>query len=117
MPRRPCLGPAVGSCPHSALALPGKPRCSNCETSHQHKRNQRRSHYQGDWPRLARQAIANHLATYGPVCPGWQRPSHTVEPSSLTADHINPRSLADGIGVLCRGCNARKGNRDQQTAI
>lgn len=29
----------------------------------------------------------------------------------LTLDHITPRSLADGVAVLCRRCNGRKADR------
>ncbi len=51
-------------------------------------------------------------AEQGNWCPGWGRPGH--QSSDLTASHRG--SVADGAGggfdgVLCRGCNARRGRR------
>ena len=57
--------------------------------------------------------IEAHLATYGPSCPGYNRGPHLVPASSLTADHVTPRSLGGEAGrlrVLCRACNTRRGN-------
>lgn len=61
--------------------------------------------------------IAHHLATVGPVCPGFGRPPHEVDPGNLTADHVRPRAKGGAptgranLGVLCRSCNARKSHR------
>jgi 5-methylcytosine-specific restriction protein A len=103
MARRPCLTPRC-----AGLAPPGQPRCTTCEQAHQRERNATRSHYHGDWAKLAREAVAAHRATHGDWCPGWRRPPHPA--TDLTADHIDPRSLAAGIRILCRGCNSRRGN-------
>lgn len=61
-----------------------------------------------------RQLVDTWTATYGNLCPGWNRPPHPIDPTSnpLTADHTTPHAtdptgLADA--VLCRECNGRKG--------
>jgi 5-methylcytosine-specific restriction protein A len=57
-----------------------------------------------------RRVVAAHIATFGNICPGYNREPH--EAGDLTADHLLPR-VAHGddgpLAVLCRGCNARKG--------
>lgn len=106
--KRPCLEPG---CPH--LAPPGKPRCPTHQAAHDRprnaRRNARRTHYRGDWAAIARAAVEAHRATHGDWCPGWNRPPHPA--TDLTCDHVIPRSLAAGVQVLCRSCNARKGAR------
>jgi hypothetical protein len=62
--------------------------------------------------RRRRQAlIAQHVALYGWVCPGYGRPWH--ESRDLTADHLVPVARGDSeqgtIRVLCRSCNSRRG--------
>ncbi|MEW2302564.1 HNH endonuclease [Streptomyces sp. NPDC006655] len=59
--------------------------------------------------------LAEHRASHGDYCPGWGVPAHASQ--DLTVDHVVP--LAAGgthdranLRVLCRGCNARK--RDRQ---
>lgn len=55
--------------------------------------------------------IAEHLAIYGPNCPGYGTEAHAA--TDLTADHVLPRSRFGESGdltVLCRACNARKHN-------
>lgn len=61
-----------------------------------------------------RRAVEDHLKQFGPVCPGYGRDPHQVDASTLTADHIIPRSVGGEEGplrVLCRSCNSRRGNR------
>lgn len=57
---------------------------------------------------VVRQWILNH----GYICPGYgTTPAHPAD--DLTADHITPRTshgLGTALTVLCRECNARKGN-------
>jgi len=66
----------------------------------------------------AKAAVAHHLATVGPICPGWQRPAHQVDPAELTADHVVAIAnggrgfhAGDPAEVLCRSCNSSKGKR------
>lgn len=101
MARRPCL-----DCP--VIAQPGHARCPDHERKHQHDRNTRRTHYHGDWPRIAAQAVVAHRAQHGDWCPGWHRPPHPA--TDLTCDHVDPTTLTEGVRVLCRSCNARRGN-------
>lgn len=77
-------------------------RCPTHEQQHQASRNQRRTWYHGDWPARSRAARSAHLAAHGPVCPGYQRPAHPVDPSDLQLDHTTGR-------VLCRWCNVAAG--------
>jgi 5-methylcytosine-specific restriction endonuclease McrA len=62
----------------------------------------------------ARAAINKWVRDNGYVCPGWARPPHDADPANpLTADHVVPNSAGgsadDGIRVLCRECNSRRG--------
>lgn len=59
------------------------------------------------WQRLAARVLAQHRAENGDWCPGWRTPAHPA--TDLTVDHVDPRSLARGVAVLCRSCNGRKG--------
>lgn len=62
-------------------------------------------------------AVADHLEAYGPVCPGWRREMHEVQPATLTADHVLAVAAGgtqDGaLQVLCRSCNSSKGARSR----
>jgi len=66
-----------------------------------------------EFDQLRRSIIAHHLATQGPVCPGYGRAAHPTSARNLTVDHILPQ-VAGGsnersnLTVLCRSCNARK---------
>ena len=108
MTLRPCLDCGV---------LAGRTRCWNCQRTYERNRPQRPTNLTRDWAERQRRAatVHNWLATYGPVCPGWQREPHTVNPESLTADHID--SIAQGgnpsgsLTVLCRPCNGAKSAR------
>lgn len=62
--------------------------------------------------------VQRWVARYGWVCPGYKRPAHPVRPGGLEGEHIIPRSLRPDLmyelsnySVLCRSCNAHKGNR------
>jgi hypothetical protein len=79
---------------------------SRCPT-HEAQRNasrRGREKYDAAWVKLSKRAIAEHLATYGPVCPGWGREAHVVDPKSFVTDH----DPAPHGTVMCRGCNSRK---------
>ena len=59
-----------------------------------------------------RDLVDAYRALHGEWCPGWQVEAHPAY--DLTADHIVPRSLGGERGplrVLCRACNARRGNQ------
>jgi 5-methylcytosine-specific restriction endonuclease McrA len=61
--------------------------------------------YGAAWKRVVAEAIADH-----PFC------AHCGATEDLTGDHIVPRSkggraVRENVQVLCRPCNARKGNR------
>jgi hypothetical protein len=106
--RRPCIPIARGLCEPCLKAYRA-----------QHDRNRigkrDRTHYQGQWPKIRRETLRRHIAVYGYVCPT----CHTADPETnpLTVDHIRPRSLEEGVGVLCRVCNARKGAKQGESRV
>lgn len=91
MTKRPCL-----DCGISTYGT----RCPACERFRQAVRNRTRKHLGGTWPALSRA-----MRRAQPWC------SICGTPYDLTADHVKPRSLEHGAIVLCRQCNARKGDR------
>lgn len=90
-------------------------RCRECWRAVERKRSRtrRQPHLQNAaWRKLARDTVDRHVQRYGLVCPGYGVAMHAVaERRDLTVDHVKARSLDDGVQVLCRSCNARKGNR------
>lgn len=83
------------------------PRCPACERDHQRRRNATRPHYDAEWRKISKAAIAAHLETVGPWCPGWRVPAHGCDPSELTTDHVVAGDPTR-VQVLCRSCNSRK---------
>lgn len=77
-----------------ALARHGN-RCPACARRH-------RGHYRAGWTTRSRLARAQHIAAHGPVCPGFNRPPHRVDPDRLQLDHTTGR-------VLCNLCNVHAG--------
>lgn len=76
-------------------------RCDRCETLRQPAlRATHNRLYDEAWRQLSKTMRARHprCATCG-------------SSDDLTLDHVAPRSLAAGVMVLCRRCNARKSNR------
>ena len=80
--------------------------CPRCGAGVGVKRSAARRGYDATWQRLSRMAIALQ-----PWC------SQCGSKEDLTGDHItalangNRRPTLDGIQVLCRSCNSRKGAR------
>jgi DNA primase len=91
--KRPCLDCGV---------LAEGSRCATHERARQRARNAQRPWYAGDWRRIAKEAIAAH-----PYCARCRTRGTAANP--LTVDHVEPRSLAAGVQVLCLSCNAKKG--------
>ncbi len=55
--------------------------------------------------------IETWIQQYGPVCAGWNRDLHTVDPSMLEADHVISRNEAGELSelqALCKSCNSTK---------
>ncbi|WP_265561027.1 HNH endonuclease [Streptomyces hygroscopicus] len=111
--RRPCLN--CGTLTRNAS------RCDTCQAAWQARQDRIRGTstergYGSQWRRLAAAAVARHRALYGDWCPGWRRDPHPAQ--DLTADHVQPLvrdgvSVEGNVQVLCRSCNAAKGNRTQ----
>lgn len=65
------------------------------------------------WRRLSRRRRRDHIARFGPWCPGWGVPAHVA--FDLTLDHDTPLELGgapfddDNLVVGCRLCNDAKG--------
>ncbi|MBN1629925.1 MAG: HNH endonuclease [Thermoleophilia bacterium] len=81
------------------------------------RERRRRRPYNHAERKLKEETVAAWVGVHGWVCPGYRRDPH---PSmDLTADHIIPIVAGgDPLGpmqVLCRSCNARKGN-DERSA-
>lgn len=94
---RPCL-----TC---GRAAPGS-YCDTCAPEAKRAAGRRRaprdqSLYGGEWPAIRRAALAAQPWCSVPGCDG----------TDLTVDHVTAGTLADGVQVLCRGCNAIKGDR------
>jgi 5-methylcytosine-specific restriction endonuclease McrA len=73
--------------------------------------------YGTSWRMVRDAAVTAHVARYGWVCPGWQRPAHTVTPGQLTGDHRVPMRTGGtaqpgNVAILCHSCNSRKGGRE-----
>jgi 5-methylcytosine-specific restriction protein A len=108
MTPRPCLG--------CRRLIPTGTRCPDCERPRaratQRAKRQRRPYTTAQKRRRAA-AVDQWRATYGDVCPGWQREPHPS--TDLVADHI--AAVAAGgpesgpLRVLCRSCNSSRGAR------
>lgn len=118
---RVCLGPAPGTrCPTRATITAGT-RCPRCAPAAQHRKDQRRPlRRTAAETSRRRQAVDQHVATYGWWCPGHPPSGHQPHPSTdLTAHHVVsiPDALAAGLtyeqaeagplAVLCRSENSR----------
>lgn len=89
-------------------------RCPRCAPAHERARDKARDRdrpqYRGAWRQISRNAIKNHVMQHGYVClnPGCKT---LADPhgNPLVCDHIQPGSLEQGVRVICRACNSRKG--------
>jgi 5-methylcytosine-specific restriction enzyme A len=101
---RPCL-----DCGRSVR---GKPRCHDCHAKRDHAKRKRRPDLdQREERRRRERAVADHRATIGDWCPGWD--GAAAHPSAdLTADHVievAAGAAASGpLVVRCRSCNAAR---------
>lgn len=87
---------------------------SRCQLHSKDSRPRRQKSYTNKEKERRKAVVMEHIKRYGYVCPGYERSAHSVGEGTLTADHILPQSkfgTATALGVLCRSCNARKGNR------
>jgi 5-methylcytosine-specific restriction endonuclease McrA len=108
-------------CLKHGLYEPGNPpvpggRCPECRREHNQATSRRRGSstrrgYDTHWQALARRALTLH-----PVCS-----THGCGAThDMTVDHINPATRGQGgltladVQVLCRSCNSRKGNKQQE---
>lgn len=64
--------------------------------------------------RRRREFVRRWIAEHGPLCVGYKRPPHMVNPKDLTADHVHPVALGgaeDGpLQAMCRACQNRQGS-------
>jgi 5-methylcytosine-specific restriction enzyme A len=100
------------SCLDCRTAVRGKSRCMDCQAKRDHAKRKRRPDLdQRDERRRRERTVADHRATIGDWCPGWD--GAAAHPSAdLTADHV--REVAKGgppggrLVVRCRSCNAAR---------
>jgi 5-methylcytosine-specific restriction enzyme A len=101
---RPCL--------NCAKPVRGKPRCRDCQTTHDKAKRAKRPDLNNRQEReRRRRLVADHRATIGDWCPGLE--DHPAHPSAdLVADHVIEvaiSGLATGpLRVLCRHENSRR---------
>jgi 5-methylcytosine-specific restriction protein A len=87
-------------------------RCDRCESAANIRRGSSTQRgYGSDWRALRRRVLDAWTASYGAVCPGWNRPSHAAE--RLTVDHVQPKAKGgtndlSNLSVLCTSCNSAK---------
>jgi 5-methylcytosine-specific restriction enzyme A len=101
---RPCLD--------CAKPVRGKPRCRDCQATHNRAKAAKRPDLNNHREReRRRRLVADHRATIGDWCPGLE--DHPAHPSAdLVADHVVEVAiggLASGpLRVLCRQENSRR---------
>lgn len=79
-------------------------RCARCQSERDRVRNQRRTHYRGDYRRRA--AVVRGGAQFCWLC---GEPARVGDP--WQADHVVPGDPESVLAPAHRSCNARRGNR------
>jgi 5-methylcytosine-specific restriction protein A len=111
MVARPCIEPGCGQLTTNGTRCPDHAMLHAQIRTREHDRTRVRIRptreergYDRAWRRIAARTIAAH-----PYC------AQCGATEDLTCDHLVPRSLggtaADGVRVLCRRCNGRRGKR------
>lgn len=111
MAPRPCI---VAGC--RGWAVRGGSRCASHQRQAERAKRAKRPGYDRAERARRKRAVDAHIAAYGLVCPGWQRPPHAVaEHRDLSADHVWAVAAGGPEGgplvVLCVSCNASRGAR------
>ena len=112
MPEKLCIG-----CRAKHIPVGKQQRCADCARAYERAKRQRRGTrqqrgYDREWYELARQAVA--AQPYCSACGATQ---------DLTVDHGNPATRGrpgltlNDVQVLCRPCNARKGDSRTVTPL
>jgi 5-methylcytosine-specific restriction enzyme A len=100
------------ACLNCGKLVRGKPRCRDCQTTHDKAKRAKRPDLDDHREReRRRRVVADHRATVGDWCPGLE--DHPAHPSAdLVADHVVEVAiggLASGpLRVLCRQENGRR---------
>jgi hypothetical protein len=89
----------------------GKTRCGDCQRARDGAKRAKRPRFKSYQEAERRRRVAEHRASVGDWCPGWQH--HPAHPSAdLTADHaaeVAAGGREDGaLVVRCRSCNAAR---------
>lgn len=82
---------------------PNGSRCQECEAERQANRNARRTHYKGDYKKLAAQVRAYAVQCW--ICGEGHRHDDPWQ-----ADHVTPGDPTSELRAAHRTCNARRGN-------
>jgi 5-methylcytosine-specific restriction enzyme A len=110
---RPCLD--------CGARVRGNSRCPACRAIRERlKRARRPERATAQAIQRNAQAVAEHRATVGDWCPGWER--HPAHPSAdLTADHATEVAAGgreDGpLVVRCRSCNSARSANVRRAAV
>jgi hypothetical protein len=103
------------ACLDCGTQVRGKPRCRDCQGTHDRAKRARRPDLDDAHEReRRRRLVADHRATVGDWCPGLE--DHPAHPSAdLVADHVIEVAVS-GLGtgplrVLCRQENGRRSAR------
>lgn len=91
-----------------------EPGCSRLVRPPRSRCDEHHVGYSSNEQARVRAIVLDWIDTYGPLCVGYEREPHYVDPADLTGDHDVPRSrggTGGPITVRCRSCNSRRGAR------